>query len=1127
MKKKKPLKLIAILLSFLMIISLLPTNGMTVEAVAKPKLAKKSSNIVIGGTAKIKVKNAPKGAKITYKSARKDIATVSKKGVVKGIKNGSTKITVTLKNKSKTTKSIYNVTVKKPKLSKSKLSLIPGKTAKLSVKSKPMKAKYTWLSSNSQIATVNKSGTVTAKAQGNVTIKVKIKTAKNTYTLQCNVTVKASNFNTDVEPTGITLDRSSASITEGDSLTFTATVMPSNATNKTVTWSSSNTGVANVSSGKVTGVSAGTATITAKTINGKICICEVEVSPKSGQVLDFDKFAQEGAALIKENGDPSGTNIAEDGEFASKRLIVRGKNTQLDFTQFNPKAVIKSNDGIYLIQFASVSATKTALSEISNWPDIEWVELDTYSDVDVADNVSVASKSWGVSKIGADKYADSISSIRDDIVVAVVDTGVSNHAFLSGRIQNGGFDYVDNDSDPSDKHYHGTHVAGTIVDCTPGLNVKILPVRVLNAEGRGSSFNVGNGIKYAADHGAKVINLSLGGSHSNYKDENIEYAINKGVIVVVAAGNENDNTSYSCPAHLNKAIVVAAVDENDRRASFSNYGDSVDIAAPGVGIISCVPGGSYRSLNGTSMATPHVAAVAAMFKLKYPSMTPSQVETMVKENARDLGSTGWDKYYGYGIPNLSDIVSVEPTGITLDQSNVSIKIGGTVTLTATVTPSNATDKTVTWSSNKTSVAKVNNGKVTGGSAGTATITATTSNGKTATCTVDVTPTVVEPTGITLDQSNVSIKIGGTVTLTATVTPGNATDKTVTWSSDKTSVATVNNGKITGVSEGMATITARTSNGKTASCSVKIENNWNGYTKIYTPEDFYNIRNNLSGKFVLMNNIDLSAYDTWTPIGERYNAFKGILEGQGYYLKIANCAVTEYGECGIFGESMGATFNNLILNGKISVENREYICTGGLVGAASSTNINNCINNISITVNAQKTSFGSGSSLGVRVSAGGILGSFTGTIQNCINNGIIKVTSTGGTTSGIFAGGIMGGAVQGSLLKITNCHNTGDVSATANSHHYGVISGGLIGETDYDNIILENCSNKGLISATINNSGNISECSVGGLIGLYWKKNDITIKNCTSIIGVADAGQGTSHVDLEVGYFGGFKVFSSY
>ncbi len=194
--KKSTVRFIAILLSFLMVTSLLPITEMTVKAAAKPKLTKKATSIVVGGSDKIKVKNTPQGAKITYKSANKNIVAVSKKGKVKGIKNGTTKVVVSIKKNSKTTKLFYKVTVKKPKLSKNKLFVTPGKTTKLSVKNKPKKAKYTWSSNRPEIAVVNKSGIVTAKAKGTATIKVKVKTAKKMYTSSCKVTVEpASNKN--------------------------------------------------------------------------------------------------------------------------------------------------------------------------------------------------------------------------------------------------------------------------------------------------------------------------------------------------------------------------------------------------------------------------------------------------------------------------------------------------------------------------------------------------------------------------------------------------------------------------------------------------------------------------------------------------------------------------------------------------------------------------------------------------------------------------------------------------------------------------------------------------------------------------------------------------------------------
>lgn len=270
--------------------------------------------------------------------------------------------------------------------------------------------------------------------------------------------------------------------------------------------------------------------------------------------------------------------------------------------------------------------------------------------------MAVQAKSWGVRAIGADKYAKRVAKATSrQIKVAVIDTGVSSHPGLSKRLVKGRnfLSYFGiGESDVTDRSGHGTHVAGTIVDCTPGLKVMIMPVKVMSKWGFGLTSLVGMGVDYAANHGASVINMSLGGNHSQYLDQRISYAIKKGVTVVVAAGNESRNTSTTCPAHLKKAIVVGAVDRSNKRASFSNYGSSLDVVAPGVDIVSTVPGGGYRSMNGTSMATPHISAVAAMYRLMYPRKKPAEIETMIKKNTKDLGKRGRDNYYGYGIPKL-------------------------------------------------------------------------------------------------------------------------------------------------------------------------------------------------------------------------------------------------------------------------------------------------------------------------------------------------------------------------------------------------------------------------------------------------------------------------------------------
>lgn len=381
---------------------------------------------------------------------------------------------------------------------------------------------------------------------------------------------------------------------------------------------------------------------------------------------DITNFASALSDLVNEEMSDGNFSVEDalDNEYYSRRIIVKSEN--FDCTGYEPNAVISGPDDIFIVQFDTVGeavAFQTTQEELHG---VEYAEPDVYLQVDPteSESSSIASgnfKSWGVEYIGADDYAKYIvdSGLNREVTVAVVDTGVDlDNTYLSGRITNNGYDFVDNDGYADDEHYHGTHVAGTVVDCTPNLKVKIMPVRVLDENGSGYSSAVASGIKYAAANGANVINLSLGGRHSSYKDDAISYAISKGVTVCTAAGNDNVNTKNTCPAHITEPgnITVAAIDSSSQKAYFSNYGNAVDVAAPGVSIYSSIPNNKFKSLNGTSMATPHVAAVAAMFKQVNPSSTPAQIENLVKTYTNDLGSLGFDIYYGNGAPNLNKAI---------------------------------------------------------------------------------------------------------------------------------------------------------------------------------------------------------------------------------------------------------------------------------------------------------------------------------------------------------------------------------------------------------------------------------------------------------------------------------------
>jgi hypothetical protein len=180
-------------------------------------------------------------------------------------------------------------------------------------------------------------------------------------------------------------------------------------------------------------------------------------------------------------------------------------------------------------------------------------------------------------------------------------------------------------------------------------DAKVLPVRVLGADGLGHMSDVATGIVWATDNGARVVNMSLGSAGQSYAvTQAVAYARGKGVVVVAAAGNERQSGSpVSWPAADNGVVAVAATDPDDDYAYYSNAGGYVDLAAPGSQILSTT-GGGYEYFNGTSMAAPHVAALAAMMQARNASLTPDEIEQLMVSSALDLGPTGRDNNYGHG-----------------------------------------------------------------------------------------------------------------------------------------------------------------------------------------------------------------------------------------------------------------------------------------------------------------------------------------------------------------------------------------------------------------------------------------------------------------------------------------------
>ncbi|MGW4586597.1 S8 family peptidase [Amycolatopsis thermoflava] len=280
----------------------------------------------------------------------------------------------------------------------------------------------------------------------------------------------------------------------------------------------------------------------------------------------------------------------------------------------------------------AVSAGETEAKRLAANPDVAYVVQNHVLRItDVQQNPP----SWGLDRIDqANLPLDSsyrYDTAADNVTAYVIDTGVrASHETFGGRVT-GGKDFIDNDDDATDEHGHGTHVAGTIGGAEYGVakGVRIVPVRVLDAQGSGTTDQVVAGIDWVAQNasGPSVANMSLGGSADTVLDDAVRGAIAKGVTFAIAAGNEGADAGNDSPARVTEAITVAASDRTDRQASFSNYGSVVDLYAPGVSITSSWGTGdtATNTISGTSMATPHVAGAAAVYLAGHPDATPAQV----------------------------------------------------------------------------------------------------------------------------------------------------------------------------------------------------------------------------------------------------------------------------------------------------------------------------------------------------------------------------------------------------------------------------------------------------------------------------------------------------------------------
>lgn len=381
-------------------------------------------------------------------------------------------------------------------------------------------------------------------------------------------------------------------------------------------------------------------------------------------------------------------------------IVVKFKNAtpkaDIEHIHKRHNATIVKESQFAGFQRIKVPAGKTChqlIDEYKNEPEVEYAELNYLAYAMFIPNDPYFIYQWNFYNstnggINAD-LAWNITTGDPNVIIAVVDTGVAYENYQShGKTYAlapelsevhfvAGYDFVNNDSHPNDDDGHGTHVSGTLAQNTnngigpAGLAFRcsIMPVKVLNKQGSGTYTDIADGIYFAVDNGAKVINMSLGGSaDSTTIRYACEYAYNHGVILVCAAGNEyQQGNPPSYPAAYDEyCIAVGAVRFDKTRAYYSNTGSYLDIAAPGGdtsldqngdgqvdGIVQQTFGSTYTSWGyylweGTSMATPHVSAVAALL-ISQSLRSPDEVKEAIYTTATDMGTPGWDPEYGWGV----------------------------------------------------------------------------------------------------------------------------------------------------------------------------------------------------------------------------------------------------------------------------------------------------------------------------------------------------------------------------------------------------------------------------------------------------------------------------------------------
>ena len=754
----------------------------------KAKITVKANNIEIqqisftrkditlkkGEKKQLEVYTTPSNASIKeleWKSSNKNVATVDSNGIVTAKEKGYAVISITTNNGLTSQITVYVNVDDELVINKYNIELEVGSTDRITAN-----VPVSYFSNNKSVATVDSTGKVTAVSAGRATIEVK---ASNGKRITCEVIVR----NKVIKVESVSLNKDSATMNVGDTLVLNATILPNNATNKDIEWTSSNKSIANVDqTGKVSAVSTGTVTITAQTSNGKNDNCTITVKPLEVSKIEIDRsnFSLD-----------IGSNITLKINF-----YPTGSTSSIKWTS--------SDSGIAKVdQNGKVTGVKEGSATIT---------ATTSNNLKATSKVNVIKNTVSVTSVKLDKTTASINIGSTLTLKATITPSDASNKTLEWKSSNTNVATVDQSGKVTAKGVGTADIEvktnnGKTAKCS--ITVKAIEVTSIELDKTSTSVNIGSSVTLKATvKPDNATNKKLTWSSSNTSVATVDQngkvtGVSKGTVDITV--KSNNGKTAKCSVTVNE-IAVKTIELNKTEVTLTE-GNTTTLSA------TIKPDNATNktvtwSSNNTSIVTVDqkgkiTAVKAGTTKIVVTSKSNSSVkaEAIITVKAKEIAVTG----------------------ISLNKTTATLYVGDFLLLDASFTPCDATNQTVTWTSNNTSVATVDSvGRVKGLKEGTATITAKSYNNKTATAKITVVKKTVGVTSVIIDNNITSMYVGDTVTLSTTISPSNATNKAITWSSSNTSVATVDqSGKVTALKSGSVTITATSNSNNKISDSITI------------------------------------------------------------------------------------------------------------------------------------------------------------------------------------------------------------------------------------------------------------------------------------------------------------------